>query len=73
MEDEQGWKTIPIKIKGTTEKPNVTLDEEALKKQLGSGLKREFEKLLQGRTPEEEGKPSKKVTPKDLLKGLFGK
>ena len=73
MEDEQGWKTIPIKIKGTTEKPNVTLDEEALKKQLGSGLKKGFEKLLQGRTPEEEGKPSKKVTPKDLLKELFGK
>jgi uncharacterized protein involved in outer membrane biogenesis len=73
MEDEQGWKTIPIKIKGTTEKPNVTLDEEALKKQLGSGLKRGFEKLIQGRTPEEEGKPSKKGTPKDLLKELFGK
>jgi uncharacterized protein involved in outer membrane biogenesis len=73
MEDEQGWKTIPIKIKGTTEKPNVTLDEETLKKQLGSGLKKAFDKLLQGRTPEEEGKPTEKTRPKDLLKDLFGK
>ncbi len=73
MEDEQGWKIIPLRIKGTTDRPNVTLDEEALKKQLGSGLKKGFEKLLQGRTPEKEGEPSKKVTPKDLLKDLFGK
>ncbi|MFB3885640.1 MAG: AsmA family protein [Thermodesulfobacteriota bacterium] len=73
MEDEQGWKTIPIKIKGTTEKPNVTLDEEALKKQLGTGLKKAFEKLLQRPGPEEEGKPTQKVRPKDLLKEMFGK
>jgi hypothetical protein len=73
MEDEQGWKIIPIKIRGTIEKPNMILDEEALKKQFGPGLKRGFEKLLQGVSPEEEGKPSKKVTPKDLLKDLFGK
>jgi len=73
MEDDQGWKIIPIRIKGTTDKPNVTLDEETLKKQLGSGLKKAFEKLLQGRTPEEEGKPTQKVTPRDLLRELTGK
>ncbi len=73
MEDEQGWKVIPLKIKGTTEKPNVTIDEEDLKRQLGLGLKRELEKLLQERTPEEEGKPSKKRTPRDLLKEFLGK
>lgn len=73
MEDEQGWKMIPLRIKGTTDKPNVTLDEEALKKQLGSSLKKGFEKLLQGRTPEKKGEPSKKVTPKNLLKEFLGK
>ncbi len=72
-EDEQGWKTIPIKIKGTSENPNVTLDEEALKKELGSGLKKGFERLLQGRTPEKEGEPSKKKTPQNLLKEFWGK
>ncbi len=73
MEDEQGWKMIPLRIKGRTDKPDVTLDEEALKKQLGSGLKKGFEKLLRGRTPEKEGEPSKKVTPKNLLKEFLGK
>ena len=72
MDDEQGWRLIPLKIKGTTEKPNVTVDEETLRKQLGSGLTREVEKLIKGRTSE-EGKPSQKQSPRDLLKDLFGK
>jgi hypothetical protein len=73
MDDEQGWKVVPLRIKGTMEKPHVTLDEEALKKQLGVGLKRELEKIFQKPAPEEEGKPSKKKTPKDLLRDLLGK
>ena len=72
MEDEQGWRLIPLKIKGTTEKPNVTVDEETLRKQLGSGLIKEVDKLIKGSTPG-EGKPSQKQSPRDLLKDLFGK
>jgi AsmA protein len=72
LDDEQGWKVIPLKIKGTTDKPSVTLDEEGLSKQLGRGLKREIERRLFERTPEETGKPSKKTKAKDLLKDLLG-
>ncbi len=72
IEDDQGWKTIPLKIKGTTDKPKVGLDEEALKRQLGPSLKKGLEKLLQG-TTEESGKPSQKTKPGDVLKELFGK
>ena len=72
MEDEQGWRRIPLRIKGTTEKPNVTVDEEALRKELGSGLIKEVDKLIKGRMPE-AGKPSQKQSPRDLLKDLFGK
>jgi hypothetical protein len=72
LDDEQGWKVIPLKIKGTTDKPSVTLDEEGLSKQLGRGLKKEIERRLFERTPEETGKPSKKTKAKDLLKDLLG-
>ncbi len=72
LDDEQGWKVIPLKIKGTTDKPSVTLDEEALSKQLGRGLKKEIERRLLERTPEETGKPSKKTKAKDVLKELLG-
>ena len=72
LDDEQGWKVIPLRIKGTTDKPSVTLDEEGLSKQLGRGLKREIERRLFERTPEETGKPSKKTKAKDVLKDLFG-
>ena len=71
INDEQGWKVIPLKIKGTTDHPNVTLDEEGLSKQLNRGLKKEIEKLFEG-TPEEPGKPSKKTKAKDILKDLLG-
>jgi|GEM_PF-457635 uncharacterized protein involved in outer membrane biogenesis len=70
LDDEQGWKVIPLRIKGTTEKPSVNLDEEALGKQLGRGLTKEIEKRLFERTPKESGKPSKKS--KDILKELLG-
>jgi hypothetical protein len=72
LDDEQGWKVIPLRIKGTTDKPSVNLDEEALSKQLGRGLTKEIEKRLFERTPKESGKPSKKTKSKDILKELLG-
>ena len=72
LDDEQGWKVIPLRIKGTTDKPSVNLDEEALSKQLGRGLTKEIEKRLFERTPKESGKPSKKTKSKDVLKDLLG-
>ena len=72
LDDEQGWKVIPLRIKGTTDKPSVNLDEEALSKQLGRGLTKEIEKRLFERTPKESGEPSKKTKSKDILKELLG-
>jgi len=72
LDDEQGWKVIPLRIKGTTDKPSINLDEEALGKQLGRGLTKEIEKRLFERTPKESGKPSKKTKSKDVLKELLG-
>jgi AsmA protein len=73
LDDEQGWKVIPLKIKGTTDDPKVSLDEEALKKQLIPSLRKGLERLLPGQKQQEPGKPSQKTTPKDIFKGLFGK
>jgi AsmA protein len=72
LEDEQGWKVIPLKIKGTTEKPSVNLDEEALGKQLGRGLAKEIEKRLFGPKQKESDKSSKKKESKGILKDLLG-
>ena len=73
MEDEQGWMTLPLKIKGTTDDPKVSLDEDALAKQLTPVLKRGLEKLLEEKTREGEGEPSKKKKGKDILQEIFGK
>jgi hypothetical protein len=64
LDDGQGWKIIPLRIKGTTDKPSVTLDEEALSKQLGRGLQKELERRLL--EPKSEKKKSKGIL-KDLL------
>jgi hypothetical protein len=72
LDDEQGWKVIPLRIKGTTDKPSVNLDEEALSKQLGRGLQKEIEKRFFEQKPKEEGKPSEKKKSKGVLKDLFG-
>lgn len=72
LEDEQGWKVIPLKIKGTTEKPSVNLDEEALGKQLGRGLAKELERRLFEPKQKESDQPSKKKKSKDILKELLG-
>ncbi|HVP79789.1 MAG TPA: AsmA family protein [Thermodesulfobacteriota bacterium] len=71
LDDEQGWKVIPLKIVGTTDKPTVTLDEGGLSKQLGTGLKKEIERLLEPKS-DKSGKPSEKKKGKDILKDLFG-
>ena len=72
LEDEQGWKVIPLKIKGTTEKPSVNLDEEALGKQLGRGLTKEIERRLFEPKQKESDKPSKDTKSKGILKDLLG-
>jgi AsmA protein len=69
LQDDQGWKVLPLRIKGTTEQPKVTLDQEAL----GSALIRGLERLFPGQKSEEPGKPGQKASPKDLFKGIFGK
>jgi AsmA family/AsmA-like C-terminal region len=72
LEDEQGWKVIPLKIKGTTDQPSVTLDEEGLSNQLGGSLKREIERRFLEPKSEKSGKPSEKKKSKGVLKELFG-
>jgi hypothetical protein len=72
LEDEQGWRVIPLKIKGTTEKPSVNLDEEALEKQIGRGLANELKRRLLELKGKESGKPSGETKPKDILKNLLG-
>jgi hypothetical protein len=49
----------------------VSLDEEALARQLGPLLKRGIEKLFEEKTQEKEKDPSKKK--KDILQEIFGK
>ncbi|MBS3917787.1 MAG: AsmA family protein [Deltaproteobacteria bacterium] len=46
MTDDQGWVVLPLKIKGTNEKPNVSLDMERVVKQIVPDLTREIEKRL---------------------------
>jgi len=46
MTDEKGWTVIPLKIKGTTEKPDVNIDTERLVKQIVPDLTRDIEKRL---------------------------
>lgn len=69
LEDEEGWKTIPLKIKGTVDDPKVSLDEEALMKQLGPTLKKGLERLLEKQTSEE--KKSSKKKEKGILQELL--
>lgn len=46
LTDEQGWTMIPLHIKGTTEKPDVSIDTGKLTKQVVPELTREIEKRL---------------------------
>ena len=70
MDDEQGWKILPLKIKGTADQPKVNLDEEALARQLAPVLKRGVEKWLGEKSQEGKKDSSKK---KDILQEIFGK
>ncbi len=72
LDDEQGWKVIPLRIKGTTDHPSVTLDEEALGRQLGRGLTRELQRRFLEPKSEKSGKPSEKKKGKDILRDLLG-
>jgi uncharacterized protein involved in outer membrane biogenesis len=72
LDDDQGWKVIPLRIKGTTDKPSVNLDEEAISKQLGRGLQKEIERRLFEPKSEKSGKPSEKKKSKGVLKDLLG-
>jgi len=72
LDDEQGWKVIPLRINGTTDHPSVTLDEEALGRQLGRGLTRELQRRLLEPKSEKSGKPSEKKKGKDILRDLLG-
>jgi hypothetical protein len=72
LDDEQGWKVIPLKIKGTTEKPSVNLDEDALGKQLERGLANELERRLFEPKHKDSGKPSGETKHKGILKDLLG-
>jgi len=72
LEDEQGWKVIPLRIRGTTENPSVNLDEEVFGKQLGRGLTKEIERRLLERKRKDPGKPSEETKPKDILKKFLG-
>ncbi|MBM4339623.1 MAG: AsmA family protein [Deltaproteobacteria bacterium] len=46
MTDDQGWTILPLKIKGTTEKPDVTVDTEGMIKRVVPDLTGEIEKKL---------------------------
>jgi len=46
MTDDQGWTILPLKIKGTTEKPSVTIDTEGMIKRAVPDLTKEIEKKL---------------------------
>ena len=46
MTDDKGWTILPLNIKGTTEKPSVTIDTEGMVKRAVPGLTKEIEKRL---------------------------
>ncbi len=46
MTDEKGWTVLPLKLKGTTDKPEVGLDMDRVAKQIVPELTREIEKRL---------------------------
>lgn len=44
--DDQGWMVLPLKIKGTTEKPDVSIDTERLIKQIVPDITRDLQQRL---------------------------
>ncbi len=45
--DEQGWTTVPLRIKGSYDGPDVGLDSKGLKKQAEKAVKKEVQKSLE--------------------------
>lgn len=44
--DDQGWMVLPLKIRGTTEKPDVSIDTERLIKQIVPDITRDLQQRL---------------------------
>lgn len=77
LRDDEGWVVLPLKVKGSIEAPQVSLDEKQLGRQAEKKVKQELEqKLLEKLAPPpKEGEvadPNRKIL-KDTLRGLFGK
>ncbi len=70
MESKDGWRLIPLKITGTTEKPAVGFNQAVLNKQLQEGVQHEIEKRLFKGDSQQKQQGEKQ---QDLLKGLLGK
>lgn len=70
LKDSEGWTTVPLTIKGTTDKPDVKPDTSALGKGALKGLQ---QKLFGGEQEKTQNKQQEEKKPKNLLKGLFGK
>lgn len=81
--DEEGWASIPLRIRGTAGKPSVGLDTKAAGEKIKEGVKKklkekaveELEKRLKPSEGPSDG-PSdeqKKSSPEDLIRGIFGK
>jgi hypothetical protein len=69
--DKEGWSSIPLRIKGTTEKPSVGLNTKGIEKKIEEKVK---EKITEGikkrlKPSGDKGAPS----PEDLIKGIIGK
>jgi hypothetical protein len=71
MESQNGWRLIPLKITGTTDKPSVGLNQAVFKRQLQKGIQSEIEKRLFQGGSQKQPQQGDKVN--DLLKGIFGK
>ncbi|MBN2654648.1 MAG: AsmA family protein [Nitrospirae bacterium] len=68
LKDAEGWTSVPITIKGTTDKPDVKPDTAALGKGALKGLKQKLFGSDSGQT--QQSGETKSTNP---LKGLFGK
>lgn len=68
LKDSDGWTTVPLTIKGTTDKPDVKPDTAALGKGALKGIK---QKLFGGDSDQTQQSGETKST--NPLKGLFGK
>jgi hypothetical protein len=70
LESKDGWRLIPLKITGTTDKPSVGANQATLKKQLQKGIQHEIEKrLFKGDSQQKQQREKQQY----LLKGLLGK